>query len=697
MARTSTACLRFIFSILVIGCIFSALFGVGPFRSKPSAQTRPPSIQAESHQIISSLFSLANHRFTLLKASQVFSYWSPQHKPVHDPIVEASSDGSLTPPVIHITLSDRPPSLRGLPANHPIYRTYTRALKHISRAAYRVVNYDPVFGKPDFKARVSGIPGTSIRTVSERRALQAWLDCTSGEGQWRWEPISSDSSPRPLTIHKQGPSEAQCDREFYMAHDHSSFKLIMDEWNVRPSLKFRWYPSTRCDHLQPFNTSKKYMLSRRKLCQVLRKKTILIVGDSSQYALHDLLLDWTSTKQLTCANNLYCKEHLLCGDELRADWNGSSNLLEAGELDSTVYYKLPVQPLKGYLTSTQPHNTLVGNNRLTTWNTTPHYSINPNETEPSPTSSSAYSGISGPVLRFRRSDSLWASPDPLHPRFLPIWLHPNNGIRDINNYWLADSRRSNLIILSRAPLPIPKSSHFNQAFVTTTDLPSEHLQYLGRVSVNKSWPIQFGIQPVGVDAIVLMIKMALRMVLEVWLPEVLYTLLNLRGFQLKSDQIIIWRSEWRIHSDCSSVPLRTKGFNWQEWWRSRARGDGPPPHPVPPTLLSVLFPNLPVDLALATLAAKNYTLKHPHILFHNLQVIFQNQIMRVISPELGIPFIDLETKASVWRSGLLGGASSGLHGPGIDCFNYCFPSPGMTIEEGFLGGLIRILELKVEV
>jgi len=50
------------------------------------------------------------------------------------------------------------------------------------------------------------------------------------------------------------------------------------------------------------------------------------------------------------------------------------------------------------------------------------------------------------------------------------------------------------------------------------------------------------------------------------------------------------------------------------------------------------------------------------------------------------------------RSGLLGGSG----GPGVkgmrsstsgDCERYCFPSPGLAVEGGFVGGLQRLMEL----
>jgi hypothetical protein len=71
-------------------------------------------------------------------------------------------------------------------------------------------------------------------------------------------------------------------------------------------------------------------------------------------------------------------------------------------------------------------------------------------------------------------------------------------------------------------------------------------------------------------------------------------------------------------------------------------------------------------------------------------------LMRKLGPEFGIPFLDLESQASVWRTGLVASPSIASRHHSVspsDCFDYCFPSPGLTLEESFLGGLLKILSV----
>ena len=106
-----------------------------------------------------------------------------------------------------------------------------------------------------------------------------------------------------------------------------------------------------------------------------------------------------------------------------------------------------------------------------------------------------------------------------------------------------------------------------------------------------------------------------------------------------------------------------------------------------------------------------------HIAYHNAQLVLQNHLARtVVLPAFGIPFLDLETPLSVWRSGMVGSSaaspfrtpssaaqqqhqqqavlsSAGLRSPTSgDCTRYCFPSPGLAVERFFLGALATVFE-----
>ncbi|KAA1113028.1 hypothetical protein PGT21_019021 [Puccinia graminis f. sp. tritici] len=613
----------------------------------------------------------------------------------------SQSSLAVSPPPIKLSASDRPPQLGGrIRSGHLIAKAYRNALKDIELTVFTLVNRDPIFSTAEFKAGTLGVPGTGIRINDERRALQAWLDCTSGEGEWRWQPTNDGPEPRTMTVHKQGPLEAKCERAFYEGHQLAANRSRSpDDWDVRASLKFQWYPSSRCEALRPGKLHSSPRLTRRALCRSLSKKSTLIVGDVSQYALHDLLLDWTTTKQASCAGNLYCKIHPICSDELDPRWIGNSSQLEAGELDAHVYFKIPPQPFnQSYFVS----------------NVTPidHPSLAPLR------SSIRYPNGSRTFLRYRRSDSLWGSSSPSHARFQPIWLHPNNGIRDINNFWYGDVRKSDLIILSRRPLGLPRRSQMSQAFIHNKHLPLSHLEYLRKHSRSQVWRADVRLAAEegsdGVTAAVSLIRMAIKMVMEVWLPEVLLTLKQLQRSHGRASKLIVWRGEWRIHGDCTSTSLPQKandGFDWDRWWKDQPSrpGDGNRPHPSPPDLFSILFPNHHPPTTTTSSSSSNdpqttqekskiedLKLKNPRLVFHNLQTIFQNQLMRKLGPEFGIPFLDLESQASVWRTGLVASPSMASRPHSVahsDCFDYCFPSPGLTLEESFLGGLLKILSV----
>ena len=69
------------------------------------------------------------------------------------------------------------------------------------------------------------------------------------------------------------------------------------------------------------------------------------------------------------------------------------------------------------------------------------------------------------MLRYRRSDGMMLDGSPLHSSLDPIFLHQATKIREINNFALADVRRADLIILHKAPMPLPLKSSAYGAFV----------------------------------------------------------------------------------------------------------------------------------------------------------------------------------------------------------------------------------------
>lgn len=284
---------------------------------------------------------------------------------------------------------------------------------------------------------------------------------------------------------------------------------------------------------------------------------------------------------------------------------------------------------------------------------------------------------------------------------------------------MADSRRTDVVILSKPPLPWPRPSHTDKMFERVAELAAHYAHLPDKVAKQARFEIH---KHADEEAAVALIDLAKRMTLEVWLPEVLYTLISVRGDPAPADQLIIWRSEWRIQPDCAEGPSAVMAsasgakiatddaFNWASWWSARGKGDGSPPRTHPPTLSELLFPDSRSDTGSDT------PLGDVHTLFHNLQVIFQNQVLKKLLPGFGIPFLDMESPLAMWRSGMVGGAGASMSqaplsslvdqsgkgadattksrpsSTGKDCLRYCFPSPGGAVEHAFIGGLTRLFE-----
>ncbi|KAM0789777.1 hypothetical protein ACM66B_006630 [Microbotryomycetes sp. NB124-2] len=546
-----------------------------------------------------------------------------------------------------IRITDKLPSTLTLPSS--VLATWDEALTALIKAAQ--LETDSSLRRIGLKSKVKGVPGTGIVDEDEAAILQEHLDCMSGKGEWVYDGTGADKTT--LLVHKQEAVFATCDKRYYKGRAASTEG---ETWDVRESLKWRWVASPSCARSATSEASSSTpRLSRRRFCELLAHKSTLLVGDTPQFSLHDLLLDWTSLKSQTCYGDLYCKEHSLCGDILRA-----SKGVESGEIDERVYNQLP--PAPGALSR---HNA--------------------DETEMDLTKrqGSKYSSPSyGTMLRYRRADGLRHA----SAQTAPNYASPSTGIREINQQWMADSRRSDIVIISKAPIPLPGKGHNS----TWDDLAVPDLSLSLDEQAQK------------------MVEAAWRMTEDVWLPELLDTLRTIRAPPSPSDQLVVYRGGWRSHHDCgaSTLPGDDPASSWTAW-RSSA-GDGPPPHALQPSLSKLLFRTRMQD------GKQSRSLVNMHTLFFNLQTIFQNHVVRtVIAPAFGMPFLDLETSLSVWRSGMVGSSaadpffgalvdqSATLHS-GLDvglrsaasgdCSRYCFPSPGGAIEEAFIGGLTSIFE-----
>ena len=579
----------------------------------------------------------------------------------------------LSPPPIPISGSLL--SLDDVPEESILSKAWKEALSSLPIAAE--ATYSKWFQDTESPVAVTtGIPGTKVDTEEKALALQNYLDCFSSEGSWIYDPRGNylANFSAGLTVHKQSAVFASCDKAFY---GRKTSKSPAGVWDVRSSLKWRWEPSSACQPpviLQKRITTVQAPPSRQELCHYLRHKHILMVGNSpTQYLLHDLLLDWTSERSLTCYGDLYCKEHGICGDGL-ADGKANGRSW-AG--DTRTFDTLPDPPAISSQSSVRERS-------------------ESGETQAAQISGYEISeGASGEhtwgtILRYRRSDSLFLNASPSHPRHQPGYIHPDTGIRDINMYSIPDSRRSDVVIISKAPIPVPLSS--NKL--------SSRCRRLARMTAElekDSW--------LGETKALKALEMAVALTKEIWLPELMESLRSLKAAPSPPDNLVIYRGGWRMQPECatsgSSSHDKDASFDWTPSWKFS--GDGPPPHLTPPKLGTLFFP-----LGMGGMAT-NRSLTDMRSLIYNIQTILQNHIIRrYILPKLGIVYLDLESPTSIWRSGFVGGASvtkapvskksqipldvSSMQDPenSGDCLRMCLPSPGLALEEFFIGSLLRL-------
>ncbi|GAA6011107.1 hypothetical protein JCM10207_005499 [Rhodosporidiobolus poonsookiae] len=532
-----------------------------------------------------------------------------------------------------------------------------------------------------------GITGTGITTESEARALQAYLDCTSSDGEWVYDPRGAHLARHGsgLTVHKQEGRHAACDKRFYKGRNAGEGAGADAEWDVRESLKWRWVASASCAKLAPpgleASARDPAPLSRARFCRLLAHKSTVLLGDTTQFSLHDLMLDFTSTVPQTCYGDLYCKEHSLCGDILRSkDGKG----VEDWEGDERVYQSLPLPPSLRSLEERRDVDDEPANE--------PHDHDHPHDHADSPSvlakrqSSASKSPSYGTMLRYRRTDGLRPSGPPTDPTY----KNPFTGVREVNQKWRSDIQRGDIVIFTKAPLPLPRRGHnatWDERVYALLDDDTARAE----------------------DKAARLLGAAAEVTRELWLPELVDAVRTMRQQPNAKDRLLVYRSGWRTHPDCGASSLPTTDFDADA---PSSPGDGPPPHPSQPSLASLLFR--------PSSSAEDRALLPPHTVFHNLQLVLQNAVARgTVLPALGVPFLDLETPLSVWRSGMVGssaalpfspsssledatagsqlvfgaGAAQGLRSPTSgDCTRYCFPSPGGAVEDFFLGALMRVFE-----
>ncbi|CAI5462272.1 unnamed protein product, partial [Closterium sp. Yama58-4] len=176
------------------------------------------------------------------------------------------------------------------------------------------------------------IPGTRIRGEAAVLEAQQEVSCVAEDGKWvrfntpRWLPWSRDPHTNP-----RAPHYGTCDllhvnetggKGMYgFAADKFRKNPGDREWHVRAELKYQWKASRFCPPFMGFN--------RHKFCAAVGQRNVLLVGDTTQLALHDVFLNhvttiatqkeigdiadaWTApNNQPACATN---NPHVVCSD-----------------------------------------------------------------------------------------------------------------------------------------------------------------------------------------------------------------------------------------------------------------------------------------------------------------------------------------------------------------------------------------------
>ncbi|KAI8982209.1 hypothetical protein BDF20DRAFT_834853 [Mycotypha africana] len=140
------------------------------------------------------------------------------------------------------------------------------------------------------KMKFEGILGSVFKDQNSTQAFRDLVDCWT-TGEW----VRSDS--HFIMPHFQDAIYGKCDKRFR--------KEGGQEGEYRDAVKWVW--KSKCDVQMPFQ--------RERLCDVLRGRHILLVGDLVHYQMHEVLLDSMRNGPTVCFGELNCKDHTLCEAE----------------------------------------------------------------------------------------------------------------------------------------------------------------------------------------------------------------------------------------------------------------------------------------------------------------------------------------------------------------------------------------------
>ncbi|KAF9966052.1 hypothetical protein BGZ70_003445 [Mortierella alpina] len=163
------------------------------------------------------------------------------------------------------------------------------------------------------------IHGTRIKNDPDQvKKIREQIHCWTTHGSW----VRQDQEF--ATLKHLGDSRfAKCDKNFLKALDRDGnghylgeFDHAHDRFLVREAVKYKWVPDasicgpgTGPTKLGLEDARAEYQEhSKTKLCQVVNQRDILIVGDVTQYQIHDVLLS-AFQSSFVCYGELGCLHH----------------------------------------------------------------------------------------------------------------------------------------------------------------------------------------------------------------------------------------------------------------------------------------------------------------------------------------------------------------------------------------------------
>ncbi|KAF8639577.1 hypothetical protein AX17_001479 [Amanita inopinata Kibby_2008] len=262
-------------------------------------------------------------------------------------------------------------------------------------------------------------------------------------------------------------------------------------------------PNTRC-----FST---HLAERRStalvldLCSVLRTKKILLVGSETTFYLHSLWLhslSETFNVSDKCLGAEFCTFHHICVNQTILDSSSATRIKKVPGL----------RELSAHGSS---------------------------------------------ILRFFLSTTLFTSNDIRDRAYTTPIIDVQTGIRVKNAFWMNQARKSDVLVMSRSPIPAPASTYVfgkdtmgNWSFVNDLYL-NQSTRYFnfeeskGRTATSRMQDRQYQLATRIVNA-------ALHSTLTIYLPGIMQTLLAIQKDPAIRSKVLIWHGTWYLHPICTN-------------------------------------------------------------------------------------------------------------------------------------------------